>query len=493
MEIYNTLARRKETFQPREPGKVFIYVCGPTTYNYIHLGNARPLVFFDTVRRYLAWKGYDVLYIQNFTDVDDKIIKRAIEEGREPHDLARFYIKEYFKDADALNVRRADSHPMVTEHINEIISMVEKLVGNGSAYTVDGDVYFEVRKFDGYGKLSGRTLDDLQAGARVEVDARKRDPLDFVLWKAAKPGEPNWDSPWGPGRPGWHIECSAMSLKYLGTNFDIHGGGFDLIFPHHENEIAQSEAATGEPFVRYWAHNGFITVNEEKMSKSLGNFFLVRDILAKFPPETVRFFLLSTHYRSPLDFDDDKLAAAGRGLERIKTSIRLLSESLGKPVLEDTKALIASSIIKENETFETRLDNFKDSFEAAMDDDFNTALAIGINFDLAREVNTAVQRLGETVSGADRAVLQKAMDLFVKFNEVLGVFKVDSSGVMLLDGAAGDGSDLVEGLIGLIIEIRQESRKKKDWGTADRIRDGLKELGIVLEDTPQGVRWKKQG
>lgn len=493
MEIYNTLTRRKETFQPREPGNVYIYVCGPTTYNYIHLGNARPLVFFDTVRRYLKWKGYRVLYIQNFTDIDDKIINRAAEEKRDPLELSRSYIQEYFKDADALNVRRADIHPLVTEHINEIVNLVEKLVDNGSAYIVDGDVYFEVRKFAGYGKLSGRTLDDMQAGARVEVDARKRDPLDFVLWKAAKPGEPHWDSPWGPGRPGWHIECSAMSLKYLGINFDIHGGGFDLIFPHHENEIAQSEAATGEPFVRYWAHNGFITVNEEKMSKSLGNFFLVKDILAKFPPETVRFFLLSTHYRSPLDFDDEKLAAAGRGLERIKTSIRLLTEALAKTCREDTKSLITGMPINKNQTFEMRLDELKDSFEAAMDDDFNTALATGINFDLAREVNTAVQRLGETVSEADRTVLQKAMDLFAIFNEVLGIFKVDDRGVILLEGAAGDGSDLVEGLVRLIIEVRQESRKKKDWGTADRIRDGLKELGIVLEDTPQGVRWKKQG
>jgi cysteinyl-tRNA synthetase len=493
MEIYNTLTKHKETFQPREPGKVGIYVCGPTTYNYIHLGNARPLVFFDTMRRYFTWKGYDVFYIQNFTDVDDKIINRAAQEKKEPLELSRGYIKEYFIDADALNVRRADMHPLVTEHIDEIISLVKKLVDNGSAYIVEGDVYFEVRKFVHYGKLSGRTFDDMQAGARVEVDARKRDPHDFVLWKAAKPGEPCWESPWGYGRPGWHIECSAMSLKYLGTNFDIHGGGFDLIFPHHENEIAQSEAATGKPFVRYWAHNGFITVNEEKMSKSLGNFFLVRDILVKFPAETVRFYLLSTHYRSPLDFDDDKLTAAGRGLERIKTSISLLLEALAKPVNEKAETLIADVVIKENETFEMRLENIKACFEAAMDDDFNTALAIGINFDLAREVNTVVQRLGENVSAADMKVLQKAVDLFKIFNEVIGVFKVDSSGMMLLDGSAVGGSDLAEGLIELIIEMRQEARKKKDWGTADRIRDGLKELGIILEDTPQGVRWKKQG
>jgi len=485
MEVYNTMTRRKETFQPREPGKVGIYVCGPTTYNYIHLGNARPLVFFDTVRRYFAYKGYEVLYIQNFTDVDDKIINRAAQEGKDPLELSRTYIDEYFKDAGALNVRRADQHPKVTGHMPEIIKMVEALVENGSAYVVEGDVYFEVRKFAGYGKLSGRTLDDLLVGARVEVDTRKRDPLDFAVWKSSKPGEPAWDSPWGPGRPGWHFECSAMSLKYLGTSFDIHGGGFDLVFPHHENEIAQSEAATGETFVRYWLHNGFITVKEEKMSKSLGNFFLVRDILAKFPPETVRFFLLSTHYRSPLDFDDEKLAAAGRGLERIKTSVRLLTEALAKKTSEDTVAVTGD--------LQTAIDTLKASFDAAMDDDFNTALAIGIVFELAREANTAVQRLGETLARADREVLSKAMDVFKAFNEVLGVFKVDSSGNMIIESVSEENSGLAEKLLSLIIDVRQEARKKKDWGTSDRIRDGLKELGIVLEDTPQGVRWKKQG
>ncbi len=485
MEVYNTMTRRKETFQPREPGKVSLYVCGPTTYNYIHLGNARAFVVFDTVRRYFTYKGYDVFYIQNFTDVDDKIINRAREEGKDPLVLACNYIDEFFKDTDAMNIRRADVHPKVTEHMPEIIKVVQDLVENGSAYVTEGDVYFEVRKFAGYGKLSGRSLDDLQAGARVEVDLRKRDPLDFTLWKAAKPGEPAWESPWGPGRPGWHIECSAMSLKYLGTNFDIHGGGLDLVFPHHENEIAQSEAATGETFVRYWLHNGFITLKEEKMSKSLGNFFLVRDILAKFQPETVRFFLLSTHYRSPLDFDDEKLAAAGRGLERIKTSVRLLSEALAKKTSEDAVAVTGD--------LKTALDALKASFEAAMDDDFNTALAIGVTFDLAREVNTAVQRLGDTLARADREVLTRAMDLFEVFNEVLGVFKVDNNGSIVFESSSDESSGYAEKLLSLIIDVRQEARKKKDWGTSDRIRDGLKELGIVLEDTPQGVRWKKQG
>jgi len=386
----------------------------------------------------------------------------------------------------------------------DIVRVVEELVQNGSAYEVDGDVYFEVRKFPGYGKLSGRSLEDMQAGARVEVDTRKRDPMDFALWKAAKPGEPSWDSPWGAGRPGWHIECSVMSLKYLGPGFDIHGGGYDLVFPHHENEIAQSEAATGKPFVRYWMHNGFITVKEEKMSKSLGNFFLVRDILAKFSPEVVRFFLLSTHYRSPLDFDDEKLAAAGRGLERIRTSIRLLREALARE--EEMKggaegqgeagpgpAEASAKGVQTAASLKAALDEMKASFESAMDDDFNTALAISVIFDLAREVNSFVRQLGAKVSLSEKEALQKAQDLFNSFNEVTGIFKVDPAGRIILEDAAAEESGLTEGLLSLIIDIRQEARKRKDWATADRIRDGLKELGIILEDTPRGVRWKKQG
>ncbi|MDH7480064.1 MAG: cysteine--tRNA ligase, partial [Syntrophomonadaceae bacterium] len=305
LRVSNTLARQKEEFISREPGKVGMYVCGPTTYNYIHLGNARPIVVFDTIRRYLRYRGYQVFYVQNFTDIDDKIINRAREENDDPASLAQRYIEEYFEDADALNVLRADVHPRVSEHLPEIREMISVLLNKGFAYRVDGDVYFDVDRFAGYGKLSGRSREEIMVGARVEVDERKRNPMDFALWKEAKPGEPAWDSPWGPGRPGWHIECSAMSLKYLGAGFDIHGGGSDLIFPHHENEIAQSEAYAGkEPFARYWLHNGFITVNQEKMSKSLGNFFLVRDIRQQFPPEVIRFYLLSTHYRSPLDFDD---------------------------------------------------------------------------------------------------------------------------------------------------------------------------------------------
>lgn len=484
MLIYNTLTRRKEEFVPREPGKVAMYVCGPTTYNYIHLGNARPIVFFDTVRRYLKYRGYNVFYVQNFTDIDDKIINRAREVGEEPLNLAARFVNEYFKDADALNVLRADIHPKVSRHLDEIINMVQALVDKGYAYVVDGDVYYEVRKFDGYGKLSGRTLEDMQAGARVDVDVRKRDPMDFALWKSAKPGEPAWDSPWGKGRPGWHIECSAMALKYLGTNFDIHGGGFDLIFPHHENEIAQSEAATGEPFARYWMHNGFITVNQEKMSKSLGNFFLVREILAKFQPEVVRFYLLSTHYRSPLDFDDEKLTAAARGLERIKTSLGLLEEAIAGQE--------GDAGARPDPALSLRLDELRSEFERAMDDDFNTALAIGIVFDLAREVNTYLQKDSGAGAAEKGASLKKARDLFKDFNGVLGIFKTGENGNILLRGPGRGDAGLVEDLINLIVEIRQEARKKKDWTTADRIRDRLKEMNIILEDTPTGVRWKTQ-
>jgi len=485
MRIYNTLTRKKEEFVPRQAGQVTIYVCGPTTYNYIHLGNARPIVFFDTMRRYFKYRGFNVLFVQNFTDIDDKIINKARKEGDDPLALSERYIGEYFKDADVLNVLRADIHPKVSGHIKEIIELVEILVSKGFAYAVDGDVYYNVRKFADYGKLSGRTFEDMQAGARVEVDVRKKDPLDFALWKSARPGEPAWDSPWGKGRPGWHIECSAMALKYLGFNFDIHGGGFDLIFPHHENEIAQTEAATEQKSARYWMHNGFITVNQEKMSKSLGNFFLVRDILSKFPPEVVRFYLLGTHYRSPLDFDDEKLAAAQRGLERIKTSLRLLDEAVTDRESDE--------VSRPDPMLAARLEEIHLEFEKAMDDDFNTALAIGLMFDLAREVNSYLQRTDFPNLAERIAALQKARQLFTRCNSVLGIWKTSASGEIILEDKDTEKESLVEDLVNLIIEIRQAARQNKDWSTADRLRDRLKELGIVLEDTPDGVRWRRQG
>ncbi|KJS17224.1 MAG: cysteinyl-tRNA synthetase [Peptococcaceae bacterium BRH_c4b] len=484
MQIYNTLTRRKEKFVPRETGRVAMYVCGPTTYNFIHLGNARAFVVFDTVRRYFLYKGYKVRYVQNFTDIDDKIIKRAREEGEDPIRLAAKYVEEYFHDMDALNVLRADIHPKVSEHLNEIIEMVRVLIERGHAYVVDGDVYYNISSFGGYGKLSGRSQEDMQAGARVEVDRRKKHPMDFALWKSAKEGEPAWDSPWGLGRPGWHIECSAMSLKYLGTDFDIHGGGFDLIFPHHENEIAQSEAATGEPFARYWMHNGFITINQEKMSKSLGNFFLVREILDKFPPDVVRFFLLSTHYRSPLDFDDEKLAAAGRGLERVKNCIRALKEALqGNP---------RHTLSGADKTFNEELGGRLAEFNSAMDDDFNTALATGILFDAVGDINTYLHHAAQA-DGPCLEALHKAFKIIKTFNGVLGLFKIDAGDNIIIDGQSGAASGLVEALVELIIKMRQEARARKDFATADSIRNDLGKLGIILEDTPRGVRWKRQG
>jgi len=367
IRLYNTRSKQKEDFIPYQEGKVGIYCCGPTTYNYIHLGNARPLVVFDTIRRFFIWKGFDVRYVQNFTDVDDKIINRSHQEDMTAQQVAEKYIAAYYEDAHALNVLDADIHPKVTTHIEDIIKMVEQIITNGHAYEADGDVYFDVRSLPSYGELSGRDIEDMRSGARVLPGESKRDPLDFALWKAAKPGEPAWQSPWGMGRPGWHIECSAMSCKYLGDSFDIHGGGADLIFPHHENEIAQSKAANGGEFARFWLHNGFITINQEKMSKSLGNFFLLRDILAKFSGDVVRFYLLNTHYRSPIDFADDKLEMAAKSLERIRNSWYLLNDAAKRA--SDGQAKFTSAI-----------EEAKGKFIASMDDDFNTALAISVGF-----------------------------------------------------------------------------------------------------------------
>ncbi|MCQ2559367.1 MAG: cysteine--tRNA ligase [Clostridia bacterium] len=479
MQLFNTMTRKKEAFVPKVPQTVGMYVCGPTTYNYIHLGNARFLVVFDTIRKYFLYKGYQVTYIQNFTDIDDKIINRANEEGENALALAQRYIQEYFQDADALNIMRAEVHPKVSEHLPEIIAMVKTLEEKGHAYAVDGDVYYSIQSFPEYGKLSGRSLEDMQSGARVEINQKKKHPMDFVLWKAAKPGEPAWESPWGLGRPGWHIECSAMSLKYLGADFDIHGGGYDLIFPHHENEIAQSEAATGQNFARYWMHNGFITVNQEKMSKSLGNFFIVRDILAKFSPEAVRFFLLSTHYRSPLDFDDQKLEEATKALTRIKNSLRAVQEALQDNLSDNLEAADQSLL--------DRLAEFKADFEKAMDDDFNTALATGVWFEMVGAVNAY---LGQ--GGHNRQVITEAWSIFEIFNFVLSLFKSDSQRHLILEEASSADDGLLEGLMELLIEVRQEARSRKDYASSDKIRDRLAELGLILEDTPKGARWKKQ-
>lgn len=473
LKVFNTMSRSKEEFKPLKAGEVSIYCCGVTPYNHPHIGNARPFVTWDVIRRYLAHKGYKVRYIQNFTDVDDKIIRTANEEKVKWSDISGRYIDAYFKAMDALNVRRADTYPRVSETIPDIIAMVQKLIDKGYAYAVaNGDVFYRVEKFAGYGKLSGRKLEDMQAGARIEVDERKEHPMDFALWKAAKPGEPSWESPWGNGRPGWHIECSAMSLKYLGEEFDFHGGGSDLIFPHHENEIAQSQACIGHDhsFARYWLHNGFITIHNEKMSKSKNNFFTVKDILAEYPGEVVRFFILQTHYRSPLDFSDERLQEAQTSLNRLAQSKAFLDELLAKSGQSDTAKELAVKAVA-----------YMDAFYEAMDDDFNTALAISQLFALSKDINIYYQDVMNKGVAFDGDNFAKVADVFKTMAEIIGIFEQTAA---VDDGLTGK-------LMDLIIGIRQEARQAKNWTLADKIRDELKDAGVILEDTPNGVRWKK--
>ena len=456
---------------PLEPGKVSIYVCGVTPYNEPHIGNARPFVVWDAIRRFFAKAGYQVHYVQNFTDVDDKIIRAANEQGIPAKEIANRYIEAYFRAMDALNVRHADVYPRVSETILDIIEMVQGLVNEGYAYELEGDVYYSVEKFAGYGKLSGRTLDDMMAGARVEVDERKRNPMDFALWKAAKPGEPSWDSPWGKGRPGWHIECSTMSLKYLGKVFDFHGGGSDLIFPHHENEIAQSQAYCGDSksFARYWVHNGFITIHAEKMSKSLGNFFTVADILKKYPGETVRFFILQTHYRSPLDFSDEQLQNAQAGLARLSTAAENAAVLLGRAGGADTAAEMAA-----------RAETAQTSFYEAMADDFNTALAISFLFAVAKDINVYYNEVVNRGLAFDAANFSKVQAIFSDMAEVIGILEASEMN-------ASEEDDEIEALV----EERLAARQEKNWARADEIRDELKGRGIVLEDSASGTRWKR--
>ena len=475
LKVYNTMTRQKETFQPLKDGEVSIYCCGVTPYNHPHIGNARPFVTWDVIRRYFAKKGYQVHYIQNFTDVDDKIINAANKEGVNWDDISGRYIKAYFEAMDELNVKRADVYPRVSETIPDIIAMVQKLIDKGYAYAVDnGDVFYSVEKFHGYGKLSGRKLDDMQAGARIEVDTRKQNPMDFALWKSAKPGEPSWDSPWGKGRPGWHIECSTMSLKYLGEKFDFHGGGSDLIFPHHENEIAQSQACIGDDhsFAQYWLHNGFITIHNEKMSKSKNNFFTVKDILKEYPGEVVRFFILQTHYRSPLDFSGERLKEAQTSLGRLEQSKAFMDELLKtKQGDADTAADLAAEA-----------QNYLTEFYEAMDDDFNTALAISQLFALSKEINIYYQDVMNKGQAFDTKNFAKVAQAYTDMAAIIGLFEH-------ADAAVDDS--LADKLMDLIISIRQDARQNKNWGLADKIRDELKDAGVVLEDTPSGVRWKK--
>ncbi|MCW8948033.1 MAG: cysteine--tRNA ligase [Sedimenticola sp.] len=458
LKIYNDLSNQKQTFVPIEPGKVRMYVCGMTVYDLCHLGHARVMVVFDVVYRYLKAQGYDVTYIRNITDIDDKIINRAHENGEPFSDLTERFITAMHEDSDALGILSPDSEPRATSHIAEILSMIERLIEKGHAYVADNhDVYYSVGSFEGYGKLSGKSLEDLQAGARVDVDDQKRNPLDFVLWKAAKPGEPSWDSPWGEGRPGWHIECSAMSTCCLGDTFDIHGGGADLTFPHHENEIAQSEGATGKPFVNYWMHNGFVRINDEKMSKSLGNFFTVREILARYQAEEVRYFILTSQYRSPLNYDDEHLDNARGALTRFYTAMRGLPEAA--PAAEG---------------------DYAERFNAAMDDDFNTPEALAVLFDLVREIN----RVRHEDTGHAASLVAELRRL----GGVLGILQDDPE--QYLRGghiASGLSDDEIESLI----HQRQEAKAGKNWAEADRLRDALKEQGVVLEDSPQGTTWRR--
>lgn len=462
MKIFNSMTRQKEEFVPIHAGEVRMYCCGPTVYNFIHVGNARPIILFDVLRRYFEYRGYKVTFAQNFTDVDDKIINRANQEGIPAQEIAETYIKEYFTDAHGLGVRDATIHPKATENMSEIISMVEALVEKGFAYAVNGDVYYRTKKFPHYGCLSHQPLEDLEAGARIEVNDVKEDPMDFALWKAAKPGEPSWASPWGEGRPGWHIECSAMSTKYLGKTMDIHCGGQDLQFPHHENEIAQSEAANDCKFVNYWMHNGFLNIDNKKMSKSEGNFFTVRDAAAAYGYEPIRFFMLSAHYRSPLNYSKESLTQAQAALERLYTAAENLEFLMQNGADGDLKP--------EEQDFISGFDSFRKRFDDAMDDDLNTADAIGILFELVRAVNTAVE--GTPTKGFAEA----CKNMLFEFTDVLGLLYNRKQ------------PDSLDSKIEALIEQRQAARKAKDFAEADRIRDELKAMGIELKDTPQGVK-----
>lgn len=463
IQIFNSLSRTKEPFVPLEEGKVKMYVCGPTVYNYIHIGNARPVIVYDTVRRYLEYRGYDVNYISNFTDVDDKLIKAANELGETVPEIAERFIKAYFDDTEALGCAKADAHPRVTEHMEQIIEFIEALIEKGFAYESQGDVYYRTRKFEGYGKLSHQSVDELKVGARIETGDKKEDELDFVLWKAAKPNEISWNSPWGEGRPGWHIECSVMAREHLGDTIDIHAGGQDLTFPHHENEIAQSEAYTGKPFARYWMHNGYINIDNEKMSKSLNNFVLVNDILKEMDPQVLRFFMLSVHYRHPINYSQQLVEDAVAGLERLRTSYSNLKHRLS----------VSAELGDHSDIWLAKIEEIKKEFIETMDDDFNTAHGISKLFDLSRLANTY---LLEKQTSSE--VMETFLSVFDELADVLGLpFKQEE--------------ELLDAEVEALLAERIEARKNRDFARADEIRDLFKEKNIILEDTAQGTRWKR--
>ena len=470
--VFNTLTRGKEDLAPLHAREVRMYVCGVTVYDLSHIGHGRSAIVFDVMRRYLKHRGHAVKFIKNFTDIDDKIIRKANQEGVSAQEISERYIEEYRTDMASLGVAPADIEPKATEHVPQMIALIERLIAKGVAYPVEGDVYFEVRRFPGYGKLSGKNLEELQAGARVEVDERKRDPMDFALWKATKPGEPSWKSPWGQGRPGWHIECSAMAMQYLGEVLDVHGGGEDLIFPHHENEIAQSEAATGKPFARYWLHNGFVNLAAEKMSKSLGNTLTIKDLVRRHDPEALRLYLLGTHYRHPLEFGDERIVEAGRALARLRSlkdeADRIASRGTPAPGPDH-------GLFDEVAAHRAR-------FEAAMDDDFNTPQALGVLFDLARVLHAARDQVAQGTAGA--GVFLLGVGELVMLARVLG----------LLEGARKEAAvdPQLKARIESLVYLRQEARRQRDFGEADRLRDELSRLGVILEDTRDGTTWKLQ-
>jgi cysteinyl-tRNA synthetase len=462
IKIYNTLTRKKEEFIPLEDGKVKMYVCGPTVYNYIHIGNARPAIVFDTVRRYFEFRGYDIRYISNFTDVDDKLIRAANELGQDVPTIADRFINAYFEDVSALGCKKADAHPRVMESIDIIVDFISKLIEKDYAYESEGDVYFRTRKFNGYGKLSHQSVDELRLGARIEIGEKKQDALDFALWKAAKEGEIAWESPWGLGRPGWHIECSAMAKKYLGDTIDIHAGGQDLTFPHHENEIAQSEALSGKEFARYWMHNGYINIDNEKMSKSLGNFVLVHDIIKQHDPQVLRFFMLSVHYRNPINYSEELLENTAAAFERIKTSYQNLKH----------RREMSANLNDQKQDWLDKIANLREQFIEAMDDDFNTANAVSVLFELSKQANYYL---------LEKNTLVEVIDAFLK--EMENLFAVL--------GLELKSEELLDEEIEALIQKRIDARKNRDFKASDQIRDQLKDMNIILEDTPQGTRWKR--
>ena len=464
MRLYNSLTRQKEEFVPIVPGEVKMYVCGPTVYNYFHIGNGRTFIIFDTIRRYLEYRGYKVTFIQNFTDIDDKMINKANAEGITVKELGDKFIDEYYQDADGLQVKRATINPRATEYIDEVVEFVKDLIDRGFAYEIDGDVYFSTKKFEEYGKLCGQNLEDLQSGARISVDERKKDPMDFAVWKSQKPGEPAWESPWGLGRPGWHIECSCMAKKLLGDTIDIHGGGMDLKFPHHENEIAQSEAVTGQKFANYWMHAAFVNVDNKKMSKSLGNFFTVRDIAEKYDLQVLRFFMLSAHYRSPINFSAELMEASKNGLERIITAVDRLKEL-------DAKAEGAAETCAEQEKM-VEVQKLREKYEAAMEDDFNTADAVSAIFELVKLANSTAD------ASSTKSYISCLLKEIEQLCDVLGIITERKAEVL--------DSEIEE-----MIAARQQARKDRNFALADEIRGKLLDMGIVLEDTREGVKWKR--